>query len=315
MTNSTPHLEQAVEWLVRRNAPGFSGWAELTEWLEEEPANAEAFAQLSVIDAEIADRLVGAVPELQPDGPAQPPSPWAVRPGRRLALVAALLAAAFALVFIRPAAFVQPAYETFATAPGTRQAIVIDKGMRVTLNGKTRLAVERGHPRIARLLYGEASFEVTHEPSNPLEVGVGDARIVDMGTRFNVRFDGKETEVSVAEGEVEYRTRGMTVGLGAGQMLKADRNEVRTSPVDRSIVGSWTDGRLIYRGDPMAVVAADLQRNIGVPMAVDPAIATRPVTAVIQLSPRRGEMPPHLESLLDVELMRQGKGWLLKPAK
>jgi ferric-dicitrate binding protein FerR (iron transport regulator) len=65
----------------------------------------------------------------------------------------------------------------------------------------------------------------------------------------------------------------------------------------------------------MAVVAADLQRNLGVPIAVDPAIAATPVTAVIQLSPRRGEMPPHLESLLDVELMRQGKGWLLKPAK
>jgi ferric-dicitrate binding protein FerR (iron transport regulator) len=65
----------------------------------------------------------------------------------------------------------------------------------------------------------------------------------------------------------------------------------------------------------MAVVAADLQRNLGVPIAVDPAIAATPVTAVIQLSPRRGEMPPHLESLLDVKLMRQGKGWLLKPAK
>jgi transmembrane sensor len=98
-------------------------------------------------------------------------------------------------------------------------------------------------------------------------------------------------------------------------MLRSGPNEVRTSSVDRSTVGSWTRGRLIYRGDPMALVAADLQRNVGVPIAVDPAIAARPVTAVIQLSPRPGEMPPHLESLLGVKLMRQAKGWVLKSAR
>lgn len=317
MTNSTPHFEQAVEWLIDRNSPGFAGWAELTEWLEAEPANAEAFARLSVVEAEIADRLIGVLPgELQPDGPAEAPlRPAIARWGRRLALAAALVAAAFALVFVRPGAFVAPSYETIVTAPGTRKAIVIDKGARVTLNGRTRFAMERSNRRIAQLLYGEASFEVRHEPSNPFEISVGDARIVDVGTRFNVRFDGQETQISVAEGEVQYQANGMTVRLAGGHMLKAGPNEVQTSPVDRSTVGSWAEGRLIYRGDPMATVAADLQRNIGAPIAVDPAIAATPVTAVIQLSPRRGEMPPHLESLLGVKLLRQGKGWLLKSTK
>jgi transmembrane sensor len=317
MTNSSPPLEQAVEWLIRRNSRGFADWAELTEWLEAEPGNAEAFARLSVMDAEIAERMTGMLPgELQPDGAAEAPlRPAIARWGRRIAIAAALVAAAFALVFVRPGAFLAPSYETIATAPGTRQAIVIDKGARVTLNGQTRFAMERGNRRIAQLLYGEASFEVRHEPSNPFEVGVGDARIVDVGTRFNVRFDGRETQISVAEGEVQYRAKGMTVRLGAGRTLKAGPNEVQTSPVDRSAVGSWAQGRLIYRGDPMATVAADLQRNIGAPIAVDPAIAATPVTAVIQLSPRPGEMPPHLESLLGVKLLRQGKGWLLKSTK
>jgi transmembrane sensor len=317
MTNSTVHLEQAVDWLIRRNSPDFTGWTELADWLEAEPANAEAFARLAVMEAEVADRLVGMVPgELQPDtSPQAPRRPSGARWDRRLALAAALLAAAFALVFLRPHAFVAPGYETIATAPGARQAILIDRGARVTLNGQTRFAMERGNRRIARLLYGEASFDVRHEPSNPFEVGVGYARIVDVGTRFNVRFDGKETQISVAAGAVEYQAKGMTVRLGAGHMLKSGPDEVRTSSVDPSTVGSWTEGRLIYRGDPMATVAADLQRNTGVPIAVDPAIAATPVTAVIQLSPTRGEMPPHLESLLGVKLMRQGKGWLLKSAK
>jgi transmembrane sensor len=315
MTNNPAHLEQTLDWLIRRNSPDFTGWAELTEWLEEEPANAELFARLSVVEAEVADRLIGVIPnQLQSDAPVEA-TPIRARWGGRLAAAAALLAATIALFVLRPSAFQAPRFESIVTAAGSREAIVIDKDARVTLNGNSRFAMERGNRREARLLYGEASFEVVHQPSKPLEVGVGDARIVDIGTRFNVRFDGRQTEISVADGEVEYQSKGMTVRLGAGQMLKSGPGEVRTSFVERSSVASWTEGRLVYRGDPMAVVASDLQRNTGVPVRVDPAIAATPVTAIIQLSPNRGEMPPHLESLLGVKLIRQGKGWLLKSAK
>jgi len=45
--------ESALDWIVRTNDPSFDAWDEFTAWLEESPANAEAYHRLADSEAEL----------------------------------------------------------------------------------------------------------------------------------------------------------------------------------------------------------------------------------------------------------------------
>ncbi|QHL90470.1 hypothetical protein GVO57_06010 [Sphingomonas changnyeongensis] len=73
-------------------------------------------------------------------------------------------------------------------------------GSRVDLNGGTRIALDRGNPRFARLERGEALFTIVHDEARPFEVHAGDAVLRDLGTVFDVVREPDRLRVAVAEG-------------------------------------------------------------------------------------------------------------------
>ena len=52
------------------------------------------------------------------------------------------------------------------------------------------------------LMSGQANFEVVHEPDRAFRVVAGAARVVDLGTKFDVRLQHDSTIVTVIEGRV-----------------------------------------------------------------------------------------------------------------
>ena len=87
MSINPDRREAALDWLVRTNDPEFDGWDQFTAWLEESPANADAYHALAGSEAELLPLIQSIPPEPQPTE----------RPDRRrLALVAGLAALAAA---------------------------------------------------------------------------------------------------------------------------------------------------------------------------------------------------------------------------
>lgn len=308
--------EEAIGWTIRLADPAFDDWDAFTAWLEADPRHAEAYDVVSLA-ADEADPAVRSIPREQPRPIVTPPPAFA-RPHRRRAAMGWLGGAvAASLVAATGLGVWGPRSDPYgvATGPGERREIALENGTTVTLNGGSRVTLDHANPRLATLDRGEALFTVRHDESDPFIVRVGGAVLEDAGTVFNVVRDGGTTRVSVAEGAVIYNPGKEAVRLDPGRSLTVldGAGEVRLGDADAAGIGGWRKGRLVYESAPLAVVAADLARSTGVPIAVAPEIATTPFTGVIVDDGDRARLFARLGPLLDVDVVPRKQDVLLSP--
>ena len=305
-------LEEAIGWLIRQRDPSFADWEPFTLWLEADPANAAAYAELAARDAELADHFGQQAPSLsEAVQDNDPPERVISRRGMMAGLVG--IAASVAAIFGATQLLQGSGLYAVSTPPGVQRTVTLAGGTTVRLNGGTRLKLDRDNPRFAELIEGEALFAVVHDAARPFRVDVAGAELVDLGTRFTVEREGSETEVAVSEGVVMYNPEGEAIRVDAGKMLRAADGDpvIRVSAVDPGTVGAWAEGRLVWDNVPLAAVAGDLSGALGVRVTADPAVAARPVTAVLQLPADRSQVPARLEKLLDITVRQRNGDWIL----
>lgn len=308
-------MEEAIAWRIRLAEAGGDDWSRFALWLEQDPANAVAYDDLTVADGDACESLTARwhVRPLR----APPPQTTTPRGQTRrivggLALAAALVASIGVPALLRNG---QTGY-TVVTGPGEHRTIRFADGTRIDLDGGTRLGLDRANRRVARLDAGEALFSVRHDAVAPFEVAIGDSRIRDVGTVFDVSRTGGATEVAVAEGAVLYNPRSEAVALSAGDRLVDPDGPlpIRRSRIDRSTVASWRHGRLVFREAPLIEVADAIGRTTGATILVDPAIAARPFTGVVMVDRDQDRVFRKLGPLLDVKTSRDANGWRLEPS-
>jgi transmembrane sensor len=148
---------------------------------------------------------------------------------------------------------------------GSRIAFTLPDGTKGWLNSGSAMAYSLPFSDQRKVtLIGEAWFEVARDEKNPFEITAGNSKIRVLGTKFNVNAYPAEkyVEVVLDEGKVEFSCPGISVPV----VLKPDerlvyRNEkVNLSMTDASKYAAWVDGKLVFRGDPMAEVARRLER-------------------------------------------------------
>lgn len=299
-------LDAAALWVARTRESSFSDWDAFTVWLEEDPSHNRAYEL--ALDA---DALAGglAMPANASAGAAEPAPRRA--PLRRWAsgALAILLAGAIGI----GAFTLRHDPVVIATAAGEQRAVRLVDGSVVALNGATRISYDRAEPRRLRLEKGEATFSVVHDARDPFVVETRSTSIEDIGTVFNVvRSDGA-TDVGVAEGRVLYDPRGAAVELTAGRTLHdPDDGAIQIGDADPRAIGAWRHHRLIYRAIPFATIAADLSRATGMPILIDPAIASQTYTGTIALHGHDpAAIPDEIAPLLGLRAIRAGAGWRL----
>ena len=79
-------------------------------------------------------------------------------------------------------------------------------------------------------------------------------------------------------------------------------------------IGGWREGRLTYSSAPIARVAADLSRSLGVTVEAAPEVAARPFSGLIVVDADAERLMPRVAALLGVEARRAGIGWRLTAA-
>jgi transmembrane sensor len=268
----SPMEEEAARWVVRHDNGPLTPEerAQFEAWKQASPQHADAFARLSGHWKDL-DALA-ALADTPDEKPLhRRPTLWA-----GLGIAAA---AAFA-VFIgvgqvqAPATAPvemasQPGLDVYKTRVGDQQKITLEDGSIVTLNTASRIETRmNAQERTVRLLEGEAYFEVAHDPSRPFRVYAGDGMTVAVGTAFSVRLKKNAVEIVVSEGKVAYsRVTDVPAPepvayVAAGEAASFSENvvieRVDEAEVDRKL--SWTEGRLVFAGDPLASVVADISR-------------------------------------------------------
>lgn len=298
--------EEALSWVVRLRDIDFDRWEEFESWLAADCANAAAYHQLAEVDRQL-DAMLPPPPAA---AEAAAPAPRARR--RPRTFMTGGIAAALTAVIVGSVLIERPNAYAVRTAPGERKEIVLSTGTTIAMNGATTIRLRHKNPHVAEVVEGEAHFSIRHDPARPFQVIIGEDKLVDIGTRFDVFRSASQAEIAVAEGVVRYDVpASRSVTLGPGDALRVDRKtataiKFRVAPDQ---VGSWRAGRFIYDGEPLSRVADDLSRYVGVKIAVAPEIADEKFRGAISV-----QDPRHLERLgplFRARLQRQGAGWLI----
>jgi transmembrane sensor len=311
---SSDAIEQrALAWHLRLRDADADEWREFTAWLAQDPAHNDAYEAVALRDAQFDEVLAqasfpepatNAQPDAQ-DGQAAPPN--------RLRWLA--LAASVALAVFLSVQFLAPRADSYAieTKPGETRTIALADGGAIVVNGGSHIVLDRKDQRIAELVRGEAHFTVMHDAADPFVVTIGESRLVDVGTVFNVARRGEDLRVAVAEGAVRYEGQ-ESVELAAGQAMHrmADgRVEVTRQEVDA--IGGWVDGMLVYDRAPLADVAADLTRTTGIAIDLAPGLEQRRFSGVIQTRGDPASLRGRVAAVLELTVYANEAGWTVRP--
>lgn len=320
MTNETAIREEALGWAVRAGDPGFADWDAFVVWLEADPAHARAYDEIAASVAQ-ATRVIGDAAPANDDGFASDidgrlqtatGTGRASTAGRRRWLGVA----ASACLALAGAGWIwqanRPDLYTVTAAAGQVRTLALAGDTRIDLAGGSAITLDRKDPRYARLARGQALFTVHHDAGHPFRVDVGDDRLVDIGTVFDVTHDAAGMRVAVAEGAVQFNPQGANLRISPGEMLrrKAGSATYTLGTIDTAQVGEWREGRITFRSAPLDEVAAALTRATGTPFAAAAGSGGRTVSGSLQVEPLRRD-PAAIGPLLGVAVRRETNSWVI----
>ncbi len=317
-TRNEEVMAQASAWLARlqRDGIGEADGLAFDAWLEASSEHGAAYrAVLAAWQAFEAcpDEVMA---ELAAESRRATRRPVATR--RWLIGGGMAMAATLAAVAVLPQLPGSASVQTYTTAKGQHQRVALADGSVVDLNADSRLTVRfTRRERQVELGDGQAIFDVAHDEGRPFTVEASGRAVRVLGTQFDVRNRSGDVTVTVARGRVQVRPfasseAGQAFALSPGQRLAIGRTGVaKLTGVDPQEALGWRAGRLVYRGEPLAEVVADLNHQFVEQIEVtDPALARMPVTGVIVLDDHAAAAK-HLSLMLPVRSVASERGLLL----
>ena len=296
-------LEEAARWQARLASPACTGQDrdDFERWLRRDASHAQAYAAAEALSAALGrvaessprllamaddafamgDGVNAGAPQLRPSHTRLKTHRW---------IVPATLAAGFSLAVIgvqlaNYAEQVAPAPVAYASTAHEQRTITLADGSTVHLDVASEISVRLSAKRRDIVLVdGRALFEVAHDTSRPFTVSASDSHTTALGTKFQVQRDGQHVVVTLAEGSVAvtgssgadaWRDRLMP---GEQITLAGHAQPPQKRAVDPLIVTSWSRGRLVFHGTPLAEALDEVNRYAARKVRLgDPTLASLPV--------------------------------------
>lgn len=203
----------------------------------------------------------------------------------------------------QPAGASDQATRNYHTTVGRQLTASLPDGSTLTLNTDTSVDVQFSTSRrLIILKKGEAIFRVAGNPTRPFQVQVGSRIVQALGTVFNVMFGGTEDDlrVTVSEGAVKVLDHDpprpqsgpqiapahpdLVVRAGEQAIIGIAGEQIRRMEVAQiEAKDAWQRGLLIYQGDTLDAVIADMSRYTTVRFSIsDQSIRSRRVGGVFR---------------------------------
>lgn len=252
-------LRAAVDWsiLLADDPDDRQLRARFEAWRKAHPLHDGAWRQATHLDD-----LIRQAPAASPQA-APVPAPWMLPRPRLRHVVAGACLAALAWLFV-PIVLLH-AQADFVTGPANQADIRLEDGSTVRLAPGSALRADISPTaRQVTLLAGEAFFEVAPDPARPFRVEARRSTVTVLGTGFNVRMSGRDTDVEVKHGRVQvergepHASKALLTG-GQWLRLSADASPSR-GEMSPEVVGSWSRTRLVAVDRPLPDVIDDLRR-------------------------------------------------------
>jgi transmembrane sensor len=219
------------------------------------------------------------------------------RPWRALSAIlrgAAVVAIVAAMGTAGAINFSGPREAVYATAVGGHETVPLADGSQIELNTDTTLRVsETGSQRIVKLEKGDAYFNVKHDNARPFMVVAGRNRIVDLGTRFEIRSEGSALQVALLEGRARLestrpwmQTHAMLLKPGDVAWVTADTVSLQKHSSEQltNALG-WRRGVLVFEHATLADAVEEFNRyNSQRLVVVDPAVGRLKIDATLPVN-------------------------------
>jgi len=124
-------------------------------------------------------------------------------------------------------------------------------------------------------LKGEAFFNVSKDKKRPFIVNTNEVNVTVLGTRFNIAsYDNeKNVEVVLEEGKLVFSENDTKkfYTMNPNDLVIYDKTlkDFSTEVVQPQKYLSWTEGKLVFRDDPLDVIARRLERWYNIEVEVD----------------------------------------------
>lgn len=205
----------------------------------------------------------------------------------------------------------QATYRTVSSQAGEQLHLRLKDGTKIVLNESSNIYYSDDYEENTRNIFleGEAYFEVNHDHPHPFVVYANNARIEDIGTKFNVKTNGGEekTEVVVSQGKVKVSPRksdgsngqmpvhageesvsdGSSVIVSEGQKVDVSaKTEILTvEKADLNVALAWLENQLIFDSEPLSSVIRKIEEQYQVNIEVaDSALYRKKLTAAFEKS-------------------------------
>jgi ferric-dicitrate binding protein FerR (iron transport regulator) len=175
---------------------------------------------------------------------------------------------------------------------GEQKRVVLSDGTSIWMNSSSHIiACEpfSGNTREV-ILYGEAYFEVAHNPEKPFIVKTSNLQTKVLGTKFNITSSGPHhpQEISLYEGSVELTAENAShnkviMHPGETAIFSPDNGEIAVTYKESGKPAQWRDGILHFDNEDLFSITRKLERKYDTKIFVtDPAVGRLRYTAEFQ---------------------------------
>lgn len=286
--------EQGVQWFLINRDGALSDVQRraFLAWLRRSPEHVRAYLRALDLHRQVGEAMPAASPDLlegmlMEAGARRPTAkvvPLFARnaasnavPARRGRRRWAALAAAACLVLVLGASLSRlwPQEQVLAAGHGELRELVLADRTQVRLNADSAIRVRMGWlDRRVELLRGEASFDVAPD-RRAFEVQVGELRVRDIGTVFDVSRRLQNTRIGVVSGEVEVwrgdSNQQRLARLVAGRVVLVDNDTgaVQTLDMPASMLLDWQHRKVSFLDERLDEVAAAFNRHNRVQVVIE----------------------------------------------
>ncbi len=154
---------------------------------------------------------------------------------------------------------------------------------------------------------GEAFFDVFKDEKNPFKVIAEDITIKVLGTRFSIASYENENNIEVVLEEggliLKDREKNKSYTMRPNDLIVYDKvmKSCSTEKVEPHKYLSWTEGKLVFRNDPLDVIARRLERWYNIDVEFEDKLANGPRLRATFIDENLEEVLYFLKQSLQIE--------------
>lgn len=170
------------------------------------------------------------------------------------------------------------------TGNGELATVRLHDGTVVRLAPRSRLRLLRLQHERGVSVEGHAFFAVAKDPSRPFRVRTSEGDLVVLGTRFDLRTDGRGLRLAVLEGRVAVYARGERKEVASGEITEIrDGLSLPTLKLGNADdVTRWMRRFLAFQSTDLGTVATEIERVYGARVVIaDPSLEHETVSAAL----------------------------------